>query len=333
MTSRATGATGARLRRSAGLVAIVAMLAAWSVAEAQPARPHRVGVLTPAAAQWREATFRERLRELGYVEGVTLVLDVRSGEARLDRMAALGRDLVGERPDVIVAVNTPGTRAALDATKTIPIVMAMVGDPIGLGFVTSLARPTGNVTGISNMMGELASKRLALLREAVPGATRVALLYHPDEPIVAPQVRDLEAVGPRLGVRFRRLAVRTADDLARAVDAAVEWRADALLRLAGQATTLGVQTAQLALERRLPSMLVTAREVEAGALMSYYADDAAAYRRVADYVHRILQGSAPRDLPVERPTRYELVVNGRTARALGLVLPPSLLTQADRVID
>ncbi len=211
--------------------------------------------------------------------------------------------------------------------------MAMVGDPIGLGFVTSLARPTGNVTGVSNMMGELASKRLALLREAVPGATRVALLYHPDEPIVAPQVRDLEAVGPRLGVRFRRLAVRTADDLARAVDAAVEWRADALLRLAGQATTLGVQTAQLALERRLPSMLVTAREVEAGALMSYYAADAAAYRRVADYVHRILQGSAPRDLPVERPTRYELVVNGRTARALGLVLPPSLLTQADRVID
>lgn len=322
------------LRRVVGtLAAALGLLATLLAAEAQTSRTHVVGVLTPASGQWRADAFRQRLRDLGYVEGVNLRFEIRSAESRLERMGALSRDLVQQRPDVIVAVNAPGTRAAMAQTKTIPIVFAMVGDPVGLGFVTSLARPTGNVTGLSNMTGELAAKRLELLREALPAARRVALLYHPDEPIVEPQVRDLEAAARTLAVQLRLLAVRTQNDLVRALDAAVAWQADAVLRLAGQATTLGRQTAEETLRRRLPSMLFTGRDVEAGALMSYNVDDDDAFRRVADYVHRVLQGARPGDLPIEQPTRYELVVNLRTARTLGLRLPPVLVLRADRVID
>jgi putative ABC transport system substrate-binding protein len=313
--------------------AALGLLAATGRPAAQPTSKAVVGVLTPSPEQWRDVAFRERLREHGYVEGVNLELVVRSADAQLDRLPAMGGELALRRPDVIVAVNTPGARAAQKASGSIPIVMAMVGDPLGQGFVKSLARPEGNITGVSNQIAELATKRLGLLLEAVPSAKRIALLYHPDEPIVEPQLRALHAAGLRLNLQFRPLPVRTADDLTRAFDDALAWRAQALLRLAGQAITLGPQTAVLALQKGIASMLLTARDVEAGGLMSYYVDDDAAFRRVADYVHRILQGDAPGSLPVEQPTRFELVVNARTAQTLGLPLPQTLLIQANRVIE
>jgi putative ABC transport system substrate-binding protein len=316
------------------LIGASVLLAAPGRALSQRRRDRRVvGVLTPAQPQWREAAFRARLRELGYVDGASLVLEVLSADGRLDRMAALARELVERKPDVIVGINTPGTRAAMNETRTIPIVMAMVGDPIGLGFVTNLARPIGNVTGVSNMVGELAAKRLQLLREAVPTAERIALLYHPEEPITWPQVRDLELASTALGVRFLKLPVRTNDDIDRALEDAVAWQADAILRLAGQALTTGQRTAEQALKRRVPAMLHSARDVEAGGLISYYVDDDAAFSRVADYVDRILRGMRPSELPIEQPTRFELVVNLRTATVLGLTIPRSVLLRADRVIQ
>jgi len=305
-----------------------------SVAEESPgARKYMVGVLTPAAVQWNEKAFRTRLQELGYVEGVNLELDIRSGGGRLERRDGLARELVRRHPDVIVGVNTPGTRAARKETSTIPIVMAMIGDPVGLGFVTNLARPEGNVTGVSNMVGELAGKRLQLLLEAVPAAKRIALLYHPDEPIVEPQVRDLEAAGKVVGVQFRMYAVRKASDLARAFEDAAEWRAEAILQLAGQAQLLRRETVDHSLQRRIPIMVHSAAGVELGGLLSYYVNDGAAYRRVAEYVDRILKGAHPSALPVEQPARFEMVVNLRTARTLGINIPQVLLLRADRVIE
>lgn len=181
-----------------------------AVTTAQNAEPKRVAVLTPAPAQWREQAFREALRRFGYIEGTNLVLDVRSADGRLDRLPELGRDVVKRQPHVIVGINAPGTRAAFEASKNVPIVMAMVGDPVGLGFVASLARPGGTITGLSNMSGSLAGKRLELLREAVPAARRIALLYHPDEPIVKPQIDELETKGRPLGLQFKLLAARAA---------------------------------------------------------------------------------------------------------------------------
>lgn len=321
-----------RLGGAALLAAVILAFLPAPVA-AQVSEAKRVAVLTPAPAQWREQAFREALGKLGYVEGTNLVLDIRSADGRLERMPELGRDVVRRAPHVIVGINTPGTRAAFEASKSIPIVMAMVGDPVGLGFVASLARPGGTITGLSNMAGSLAGKRLELLREAVPTAKRIAVLYHPDEPIVKPQVDELEAKGRPLGVQFKRLAVRTEADLQRAFDDAATWPADALIRLAGQASTLGRQTAQHALGRRLPAMLFTRRDVVAGGLMAYYIDEDDVFRRVAHYVDQILKGASPRDLPVEQPSRFELALNVNTARALHVTLPPALLLRADHVID
>jgi putative ABC transport system substrate-binding protein len=296
-------------------------------------RLHRVGVLTPAPAQWEPAAFREALRDLGYVEGQNLRLEVRSADARLDRLPMLASELLVTGVDVIVGVNYPGTRAAMDATRTVPIVMVAVGDAVALGFVGNLARPEGNVTGVTNMAGELAAKRLELLKEAVPRAMRIALLLHPDEPIVAPQLRDLEPASRRLGVEIRRFPVRTQVALEQALEELRTWPADAILQLAGQASTTSLRTAELALKHRIPVMLLLSRDIEAGALMSYFADQPQLYRRAAQYVDRILKGAKVRELPVEQPTKFNLVVNLRTARVMGLTVPRALLLRADKIIE
>ena len=253
---------------------------------------HRVGVLTPAASQWEADTFRQTLRDLGYVEGQNLRLDVRSADGRLDRMPALAADLVRAGVDIIVGINYPGTRAAMDATTTVPIVMVAVGNPIALGLVGSLARPEGNVTGVTNMAGDLCAKRLALLKEALPAATRVALLLHPDEPIVAPPLQGSSR--PR----------------------------------AGCASSCGGSASAPRPASRVPSARSSGGgEAEAGALMSYFTDQPGIYRRVAQYVDRLLKGAQTADLPVEQPTKFDRVI--KTARALGLTVPQTLLLRAD----
>lgn len=321
-------------RKGAGLFAIVvALTACGAVAEAQhKGKPFKVGVLTPAERQWEGVAFREGLRELGYIEGSNIVIDVRSAEGKLERMPEMAAALINSGVNVILSVNAPGTRAAIDATKSIPIVMAAIGDPVGLGFVTSLARPGGNVTGLSNMAGDLAGKRLQLLKEAVPAARRIAVMMHPDEPIVPIQVRDINATAARIGVESEIIPVRHPHELERAFQRALQWRAQGLLRLAGQAAVIGPPTAELALKHRLPSMLLVRQDVEAGALMSYFTDHPALFRRAAMYVDKILKGSKPGELPVEQPIKFEFYVNLKTAKQIGVTIPPNVLARADRVI-
>ena len=296
-------------------------------------RIQRVAVLMPSQSQWRPRTFRDALRELGYREGVNLKIEVISSENQLERLSGLAKEIVASAPDVIVAVNTPGTRAAMAATDKIPIVSAVVADPVMLGFVKNIARPEANVTGIANMATDITSKRVALLKEAIPSAHRFALFGHPDEPIVVPQVQDVERSAVMLGIEHRTFLMRTVEDLQRGLQSAAEWKADAIVRLAGQGFALGPDTGRLATKQGLPSMLMEKRDVEAGGLMSYFADHRELWRRVAAYVDRLLKGTPPGDLPFELPSRFELIVNSRTAKSLGLALPPSLVVRADEVIE
>lgn len=293
----------------------------------------RVAVLTPSQSQWQPRTFRDALGELGYREGINLRINVFSAENQFDRLPGLAAQIVADAPDVIVAVNTPGTRAAISATATIPIVSAIVADPVFLGFVKNLARPEANVTGVANMATDLTSKRIALLKEAAPSARRLALFAHPEEPIVDLQVQDVERSAAALGIEHRTFPMRTLEDLQQALQAATDWKADAVVRLAGQGFALGAVTGRLSTERGFPSMLTQKGDVEAGGLMSYFADHRELWRRIAVSVDRLLKGAAPRDLPFELPTRFEFVLNLKTAKALGLAVPPSLVARADEVVE
>lgn len=323
------------MRRREFLTLAAGAATAWPrAARAQDkSKSHRIGVLTPADPQWEPGVFRDALRALGHVEGANLTLDVRSAGGRLERLPGLAAQLVQSGVDVVVAVNTPGARAAIGTNTASPIVLAIVADPVALGFVQSMARPGGTITGVSNMASDLTGKRLALLKEAVPSATRIGVLLHPDEPIVAAQMREAEAAAGRLRLEIMPLAVRDAGELESVIGQAVAWRADGLLRLAGQGFTLGPLTARLALHHRLPTMLLGRADVAAGGLMSYFADHAELWRHVAEQVDRILKGAPAGDLPFLQPTKFDLVVNLRTARALRLELPASILARADEVID
>jgi putative tryptophan/tyrosine transport system substrate-binding protein len=310
------------------------IVAAPLIGEAQQAgRVYRLGLLTPAAPQWDTKVFREALHGLGYIEGSNLILDVRSAEGELDQLPSLATDLVRTRPDVIVAVNTPGTRAAIEATKTIPIVMSVVGDPVATGFVSNLARPGGNVTGVSNLSGELASKRLSLLKEAVPTARRIAVMLNSNDPITTPQVKDIERAATSMGVEVHFFPARTTAELASAFERVLRWRSDAVLWLAGQQAALEQRTLELAAKVRLPVMPTQIRNAQSAGLLSYFANSAELIRRTAVYADKILKGAKPGDLPVEQPTKFELVINLKTAKALGLTIPQSVLLRADQVIE
>ena len=211
--------------------------------------------------------------------------------------------------------------------------MTHVGDPVGTGFVSNLARPGGNVTGISNMVGELSAKRLALLREAVPAAKRIGVMFNPDDPITVQQIRDAERAAPALKVEIRFFPVRAAANVPEAFKHMLAWRADAALWILGQLQAFQSRTIELAAEHRLPVMVATRQDVEAGGLVSYYPDSFELYRRTATYVDRILKGAEPGDLPVEQPTKFELAINLKTAKALRLTVPSSLLARADRVVE
>lgn len=306
----------------------------WPLAaRAQTRKAPMVGVLTPHLLDSDFPGLAEQLRELGYEDGRTIQLLVRSADAKLDQLPKLAAELVAAKVDVIVAINTPGSSAAINATKDIPIVMGVVGNPIATGFVSNLARPGGNVTGISNLSGELASKRLQLLKEAVPAARRVAVMFNPDDPVTAPQIQETQAATRPLDLDVRFFPVRNQPTLSSAFKELIDWRAGAALWLAGQAHAFMPGTIEVATQHRLPTMLPLAHDVRAGGLISYYPDHRELFRRVAVYVDRILKGAKPGDLPVEQPTKFRLVINLRTARALGLTIPPTMLTRADEVIE
>jgi len=331
------------IARRAFLVGTGAVLLAapFAAVTAQPReKVPRVGYLNPGSAsdplrQRRLDAFRQGLRELGYVEGQNIAIESRWAEGQYDRYPALAADLVRLKVDVIVAQSGAATQAAQQATRTIPIVMALVTDPVGIGLVPSLARPGGNVTGTSFMAPDLVGKQLELLKELVPKVSRVALLRHPTNPGSAPYLREAEAAARILGVRLQTLEARNSQEIDSAFAAMTRERAGALLifpdALFG---TQRRQIAELAAKRRLPAIHGgTPEYAEAGGLIAYSPNILDLERRAATYVDKILKGAKPADLPIEQPTKFELVINLKTAKALGLTIPQSLLQRADEIIQ
>ena len=320
----------------AGTGAVV--LAAPLAAKAQQAgNVPRVGILllSDVSKQSVGDPFREGLRELGYVDGRTIAIEYRSAEGKEERFPALASELVHLRVDVIFATVAAAVRAAQRATTAIPIV-AVVNDPVGAGFVASVARPGGNVTGLSMMSPEVVGKQLELLRQVVPKVSRVAVLANPANPGSAPQLRHAEVAAKALGMRLQYLEARSPSEINSAFAAITKERTGALIVLLDPTlarTAQREQIAGLAARSHLPTMFALKLHVDAGGLMSYGADIFYLYRRTAIYVDKILKGAKPADLPVEQPTKFEFVINLKTAKALGLTIPPSLLARADEVIE
>jgi len=313
------------------------LLATPLVAKAQQAgKVWRIGVLSPgpSTGPFSSALLQQSLRELGYVEGVNLAVEWRNAEGKMERFDALAADLVRLRVDVIVAMVPGATLAAKRSTASIPIVMVNTPDPVQLGLVASLGRPGGNVTGTTTLSADLSSKQLELLKEAVPRVVRIAVLWNPDNPWHPLALKGAEAAARSLAVQLQILEARRAEEFDSAFEAMTRKRAGAVLVLADPLTAFHrTRLTALAIKRHLPGVFATRAYAEAGGLMSYWAHQADLDRRVASYVDRILKGAKPADLPIEQPTKFELVINLRTAKALGLTIPPSLLGRADDVIQ
>jgi putative tryptophan/tyrosine transport system substrate-binding protein len=292
-----------------------------------------MGSGTPTADHPWTAAFVQRLRELGWIEGRTIAIEYRWGNERGESYAAIAAELVRLKVDVIVTAGTVQIAAAKQATAVIPIVFAAAGDPIGAGLVASLARPGGNVTGLSVQQTDLVSKRLELLRETVPGLSRLAVLFNAGNPAPGLDVREVQGVGRTLGLEVVLAEVRRTEDITSTVEA-LKGRADALyVAIDPLLNTSRTRINALALEAWLPTMSGFRDWVTAGSLMSYGPDISAAFRRAAEHVDKILHGTKPADIPVEQPTKFELVINLQTAKALGLTVPPTLLARADEVIE
>jgi putative tryptophan/tyrosine transport system substrate-binding protein len=312
--------------------------AAWPLkARAQqPGKLPTIGFLGPstplAMSQW-VAAFAQRLRELGWIEGRTVAVEYRWAEGRSERLAEIAAEFVRLKVDVIVTYATPPVIAAKQATGVIPIVSAVMGDPVGTGLVASLARPGGNVTGLSVLTPDLAGKRLELLREVVPGLRLLACLANVSNPIAILEMGEVQVAARILGLEVVTLEIRRPEDIAPAFET-LKGRAQALY-VAGDPLVLTnrVHINTLALVARLPAIYNQRDYVEAGGLMSYGVNWPDLFRRTADYVDKVLRGAKPADLPVEQPTKFDLVINLKTGRALGLTVPPSLLSSADEVIE
>jgi putative ABC transport system substrate-binding protein len=315
--------------------------AAWPLAaRAQQTRTvPRIGILMPGPSVLSASlnAFYQGLHELGYTEGQNIAIERRYGEWKLDRLPELAAELVRLKVDVIVAWSTPPARAAKQATSTIPIVAAVMADPVGDELVASLARPGGNVTGTTFLGPELIAKRLGLLKETVPGLSRVAALWHPrayGEQTMGVVLKETEVAARSLGLQLQLVQAFGPDDFDSAFSAMIRERAGALIVLPSPMLfTEHRRIVDLAVKNRLPAMYQAREFVDAGGLMSYGANLDDLFRRSATYVDKILKGAKPADLPVEQPTKFELVINLKTAKALGLTVPPTLLARADEVIE
>jgi putative ABC transport system substrate-binding protein len=319
------------------LVIFVTLAACGAVAQAQqPMKIPRIGyqaAASPSVVAARIEAFRQGLRKLGYVEGKNIVIEYRYAEGKLDRLPALAAELVRLNVDVIVTAGPSDTKAAKDATSTIPIVMAFDPDPVRNGFVASLARPGGNITGLSTLAPELSGKQLELLKETVPKLSRVAVLGSSAEPGNAQSLKEVELAAGTFGVKLQYLDVLSPKDIETAFQAAGKGRADAVLLLASPfAAPNRKQIADLAIKSRLPTIYFRSDFVEAGGLMSYGASQNDLDRRAATYVDKILKGRKPADLPVEQPIKFEFIINLQSAKQIGLTIPPNVLARADRVI-
>ena len=292
-----------------------------------------LSVLSPSSDSARIEAFRQGLRELGYLEGQNMAIESRYAEGKLDRLPDLVGELVRLKVDVIVVGGSTATRAAKNVTGAIPIVMAHGSDPVALGFVASLARPGGNITGLTHLAPELGGKRLELLKDILAQLSRVAVLTDPGTQGHGPQIKELEVAARALGLQLRPAEVRKPNDLESVFSAMITGRAGALIGL--QQPTLDrlrERIVDLAAKNRLPAMYANSEYVETGGLMSYAADIVAMFRRAAYYVDKILKGTKPADLPVEQPMKFELVINLKAAKQIGLTIPPNVLARADKVI-
>jgi putative ABC transport system substrate-binding protein len=324
-----------RIGKLAGLAAVGILLTTPAADAQQPRKVPRLGVLCPAACAGPSLeAFLQGLREHGYVEGRTLVIEYRAGEGKYDVLPGLAADLVRLKVDLILAIGNPTGLAAREATKTIPIVMALSGNADQLGLITSLARPEGNITGLTILHSDLEPKRLEMLKESVPGVSRVAVLSNPANPSHGPALKDIEAAAQALRLQVQSLMLRNPAEIDDAFAAMGKAHAGALL----------VQTdpmfdahrgriVALAGKGRLPTISMNRDFVVAGGLMAYGPNYPLMFRRAADFVDKILKGTRPGDLPVEQPMRFELSLNLKTAKALGVTFPPSILVRADQVIQ
>ena len=320
-----------RGRRRPFLLAAAGLVVAPACARAQKAtKPFRIGVLAPGSPD----TLQRDLRALGYVEGRDVVFEFRNPEGRAALFDRFALELVRLNVDVIVAPNPNAASSARRATTTIPIVMMHTPDPVQMGFVASLARPGGNMTGVTTLSADLSIKQLELLKAAVPHLTRVALVWNPDNPWHAATVEALRARSASMKLQLQVVEVRGPDAFGSVFQAMTTERAQGVLVLTDPMTFVHRRRlADLALQHRLPMMGGLPEYADAGSLMSYWADRADVYRRAAGYVDRILKGAKPADLPIEQPTKFELVANLKTASNLGITLPPSVLQRADRLIE
>ena len=318
------------------LGALAGGLLAAQAAEAQPTgKVYRIGMLerTPAGINAANLDgFRQGLRELGYVEGRNLVIEYRSADGHDERFPILATELLRLKPDLILTRGTPAALAAKNATVTIPVVILGIGDPVRQGVVASLAHPGGNITGLSAVVTELYAKRVQLLRDLIPRAARIAALFNMSNPAIPPQWKEVEMAARSLGLQSQLLDVRKPEDLAPAFEVAIRHRADALI-VGLETLTLTNQhvVVDLAARHRLPAMYASTEFV--GGLVAYGVHYPDQYRLAASFADKIFKGAKPADLPVEQPTKFELVINMRTAKALGLTVPPSVLGRADEVIE
>ena len=316
----------------------LSVLAAPLAAEAQqPVKLPRIGVLfasTPAATSHLLDGLRQGLREQGYVEGQHIILESRYGQAGTERMSDVAAELVRLKVDVLVAATDPATAALKQQTQTIPIVMANSTDPVGTGFVASLARPGGNVTGLSALSPELSGKRLGLLREVIPGLARVAIIWNPDVRGTLFDYKETEVAARSLRLQLQSVEVSRSEDLDRAFSAVTNQRAQALIVQTPNPVLFAnrSQIASFAQRTRLPSMYGQKEFADAGGLITYGPNTADMWRRAATYVDKILKGVKPEDLPVQQPTKFELIINLKTAKTLGLTVPQSVLVRADEII-
>ena len=318
------------------VIAFMLVVAVAAVEAQQPAKISRIGYLAGAslnALAVRAEAFRQGLRELGYAEGKNILIEWRSADGKIDRLPALAAELVRLKVDVIVTTGPTVTRPVKEATSTIPIVMAQDIDPVETGFVASLARPGGNITGLSSLVPEISGKQLELLKEVVPRLSRVAVLWASSNPANAQTLREIERAAETLGLKLQSLDILGAKDIETGLRAAGKGRADAVLVLQnGVAIAHRTEIAELAIKSRLPAIYPRSAFVEDGGLMSYGASFADMDRRAATFVDKILKGAKPADLPVEQPTKFELVINLKAAKQIGLTIPPNVLARADRVI-
>ena len=302
----------------------------------QPTKIPRIGLLftaTPSAAAARIEAFRQGLRELGYVEGKNILIEQRYAEGQLNHMNELAAELVRLKVDVIVTIGPAATRPAKEATTAIPIVMGVDDDPVGNGFVASLARPGGNITGLASLAPEIGGKQLELLKEIVPRLSRVAVLGTSTQPGNAQSLREAEVAAQALAVKLQYLDVLSPKDIEPVFRTASNGRAEAVLVLrASIFFSHRKQIVDLAAKRQLPAMYYTTEYVEEGGLMTYGVSITDLFRRAATYVDKILKGAKPAELPIEQPTKFELVVNLKTAKRIGLTIPPNVLARADKVI-